>query len=102
MSRMRLIGISGKGDAAGKSYGGCGGRNHPALAAWDLGAADVAAADVLNQFEQMAVLNLLDAVGKNHKPAIDFIELAALKLVSQLFAAQGQRVAAGVLAQHQT
>ena len=49
----------------------------------------------------MAVLNLFDAVGKNYKPAIDLIEFTALKLVSQLFAAQSQRVAAGVFAQHQ-
>src|SRR5208282_447389 len=57
--------------------------------------------DVLNQFQQMTVLHLLDAVGKHYKPAIDLIEFAALKLVSQLFAAQSQSVAAGVLAQHE-
>src|ERR1035437_5250732 len=101
MSRMRFIGIGGCGDGAGESCGGCGGRNHAALAACDLGAADVAAADVLNQFEQMAVLNLLDAVGKSYKSAINLNEFSSLKLVSQLFSAQSQRVVAGVLAQHQ-
>src|SRR5260370_573464 len=50
----------------------------------------------------MAVLHLFNAVGKNHKPAIDLIEFAALKLMSELFATQSQRVAAGVLAQHQS
>src|SRR5208282_4404307 len=57
---------------------------------------------VFDQFKQMAVLNLLDAVGKNYKSAIDLVQLAALKLVSQLFTAQRQRVPAGVLAQHQS
>src|SRR5208282_2803670 len=57
---------------------------------------------VFDQFNQMAVLNLLDAVGKNYKSAIDLVQLAALKLVSQLFTAQRQRVPAGVLAQHQS
>src|ERR1035438_5712898 len=71
-----------------------------ALAARHIAAAD-AAAHVLNQFEQMDVLDLLDAVGQHHKPAIDLVEFAPLKLVPQLFATQSQRVAAGVLAQHQ-
>ena len=49
----------------------------------------------------MAVLNLLDAVRKHHKFAINLIQFAAFELVSQLLAAQSQRVTAGVLAQHQ-
>ena len=49
----------------------------------------------------MAVLNLLDAVGENHKFAIHLIQFAAFELVPQLLAAQSQCVTAGVLAQHQ-
>src|SRR5713101_6789583 len=103
LSRMRVVGIGsgGSGDGTRKLQSGRGGRKLLALAAGDIAPADVAACDVLDQFQQMAVLNLLNTVGKNHKPAIDFIEFVALKLVSELFAAQSQRVAAGVLAQHQ-
>src|SRR5208282_3403771 len=50
--------------------------------------ADAAVDYVLNQFQQMAVLNLLDAVRKNHEFAIDLVQFAAFKLVSQLFTAQ--------------
>jgi len=39
----------------------------------------------------MTVLHLLDTVGKNYKPAIDLIEFAAFKLVSQLFAGSALR-----------
>src|ERR1700675_2207595 len=79
LSRMRVIGIGsgGSGDGTREMQSGCGGRKLLALAAAiilaDVAAADGAAGDVLDQFEQMAVLHLFDAVGKNHKPAIDFI-----------------------------
>ena len=43
---------------------------------------------ILYQFKQMTVLHLLDAVGENYKPAIDFIQFAAFKLVPKLFASQ--------------
>ncbi len=49
----------------------------------------------------MAVLHTLDAIGQNDKPAIDLVEFAAFEVVSQLLAAQCERVTAGVLAQHQ-
>ena len=55
-------------------------------------------ARLADQFQQMMILHMLDPVGKNYKPPIDFIQFAALKLVSQLFAAQAQRVTAGMLA----
>ena len=103
---MRLIGIGASGDRAGQRQARSGGRKLPALVARNLAVADLAtsnaaACNVSDQFEQMAVLHLFNAVGKNDKPAIDLIEFAPLKLVSQLFAPQSQRVAAGVLAQHQ-
>src|SRR5258707_707030 len=106
LRRMRLIGIGscGRGDGTRKMQSGRGGRKLLALAAAiilaDAAAAD-AACNVLDQFEQMAVLHLFDAVGKNYKSSIDLIEFAALKLMSELFAAQSERVTAGMLAQHQ-
>src|ERR1700681_3063900 len=86
LRRMRVIGIGscGRRDSARERQSRRGRRKLLALAAGNIAAADGAACDVLNQFEQMAVLNLLDAVGKNYKPAIDLIEFAALKLVSEL------------------
>src|SRR5208337_2548484 len=92
VSRMRVIAIASGGSGGGTREGqsGRGGRKLLALAgvvsAADVAAVDAASAHVLDQFEQMAVLNLLNAVGKNHKLAIDLIEFAALELVSQLFA----------------
>src|SRR5208337_1529640 len=102
LSRMRIIGIDSCASGGGtrERQSGRSGRKLLALAG-DIAGANRAAADILNQFEQVAVLNLLDAVGQYYKPAIDLIEFAAFKLVSQLFAAQSERVAAGVLAQHQ-
>src|ERR1700732_4265624 len=96
---MRVIGIGscGRRDSARERQSRRGGRKFLALSPGDIAAADGAACDVLDQFEQMAVLHLLDAVRENHKPAIDLIEFAALKLMSELFAAQSQRVAARVL-----
>src|SRR5271165_3151095 len=58
-------------------------------------------ADILNQFEQVDVLDLFDAVGQHHKSSIDLVKLPTLKVVPQLFTTQGQSVTAGVLAQHQ-
>ena len=60
-----------------------------------------AAYNVLNELLQVAVLDLLNAIGQYDKPAIDFIQFAPLKLVSQLFATQSQRMPPRMLAQHQ-
>ncbi len=56
---------------------------------------------VVDQFEQVTVLHALDTVGKNYELAINFVEFAALEIVSELLAAQSQRVTAGVFAQHE-
>src|ERR1700737_4837819 len=62
LSRMRVIGIGsgGSGDGTREMQSGCGGRKLLALAAAiifaDVAAADGAACNVLDQFEQMAVL----------------------------------------------
>src|SRR5580693_9137350 len=58
--------------------------------------------NIPDQFEQVAVLNFLDAVGKNDESAIDLIKFTSLKLVSQLFAAQSQRMPSRMLAQNQS
>src|SRR5271157_2829727 len=102
MSRMRVIGIGGGSGGPRERQGSRGGREFLAVAGGAIAVAWVAVGNVLDQFDQMAVLNLFDAVGKDDKPAIDLIEMAAFKLVSQLLATQSQRVAAGVLAQHQS
>ncbi len=45
------------------------------------------------------ILDVLDLVGQSDEAAIDVIEGAAVELVAELFAANGEGVTAGVLAQ---
>ena len=100
LSRMRVI--RGSGDGSRERQSRRRRRKFLRLAAGRIAVAVASASDhVLDQFDQMAVLYLLNAVGKNHKLAIHLIQFATFKLVSQLFAAQSQRVAARVFPQHQ-
>ena len=46
-----------------------------------------------NQFQQMMIVNILDLVGENHKPTIDFIELAAFEMIPELLATKTERMA---------
>ena len=39
-----------------------------------------------DQFEQMVIVHVLDFIRKDYKLAIDLIQFAALKAISQLFA----------------
>src|ERR1700758_1502369 len=45
-----------------------------------------------DQLQQMAVLHFLDPVGQDYKLAIDLIQFAPLERVTELFAAQRQRM----------
>ena len=54
-----------------------------------------------HQFEQMMIVDRLDLIGKHHKEAINFIELAAVKMITKLFATQTQCMPPGMFAQHQ-
>ena len=55
---------------------------------------------VANQFEQMMILDVLDFVREADEAAVNIIQRATVKLVAQLFAANGQSMTAGVFAQH--
>src|SRR5260370_39470664 len=102
LGRMRVVGI---GVAIGSGDSGDGPRKRQSdrsrrkllVLASDIVGADGTANDVLNQFQQMAVLNFLNAVGENYKHALDPIAFPALELVSQCFASQRERVPAGGL-----
>src|SRR5712692_1079277 len=54
----------------------------------------------VDQAEQVVIVDVLDLVGENHELAIDFIEFAALEVISELIAAQAEGVASGVLAEN--
>ena len=56
---------------------------------------------VADQFEQVMIFHLFDLVGQTDEAAIDVVEGAAVELVAELFAADGEGVAAGMLAQHE-
>src|SRR5215470_6227866 len=49
----------------------------------------------------MMIRHLLDLVRQNDKAAIDFIKLAPIELIAELFASQAERVAPGVLPEHE-
>ena len=53
-----------------------------------------------NQVEQMMIGHVLDLVSQDHESAINFIQFATIELVTELFAAQTEGVAPGMLAEH--
>ena len=57
---------------------------------------------VADQLEQVMIFHVLDLVGEPDEAAIDVVEFAPVELVAELFAAQAERVASGMLAQHQS
>ena len=56
---------------------------------------------VANQLQKVVIFDMLDFVGQTDEAAVDFVERAAVELIAQLFAADGKRVTAGMLAQHE-
>jgi len=56
---------------------------------------------VADQFEQVVIFDVFDFIGEADKAAIDVVERATIELVAELFAADGECMTAGVLAQHE-
>lgn len=56
---------------------------------------------VADQFEQVMIFDVFDLIGEADEAAIDVVEGAAVELVAELFATDGERVTSGVLAEYE-
>ena len=53
-----------------------------------------------NQFQQVVVLDSLNLIRENDEAPVDFVQLVAIEMVAQLFAAQAERVPPRMFAEH--
>ena len=50
------------------------------------------AVTLTNQLQKVMIVHVFDLIGENYKPPIDFVQLAPLEVISELLAAQAQRM----------